>query len=64
MQKEERLDAVKSIIIDTMVENYRQYGIMNNMSEEEVDKLIADNVQGVSHMAHLVSEKIDATLFQ
>jgi hypothetical protein len=63
MERQDRLTAIEGIIIDTMVENYRQYGTMNNMSLEDVDKLISDNVQGVNHMAHLVSERIDAKLF-
>lgn len=63
MEKQERLNAIKEIIVETMNENYRNYGQFNNLSQEEVDKLINDNAMGVGQMADIVAEKIDSKLF-
>ena len=63
MEKEERLVAIRDIIIDTVTENYKNYGSFSGMSEEEIEKLVQDNIQGVSMMADLVSQRIDDKLF-
>jgi len=64
MEQKERLEIMSSIIVETMIENYKQYGSMNSMAETDIEKLIGDNIQGVTQMANLVSERIDAKLFQ
>lgn len=63
MEKQERLQIIKDNFIEVMSESYRQYGAANNFSQEEVDKLISDNLQGVTMMGEFLAEKIDSQLF-
>lgn len=63
MEKQERLQIIKDNFVEIMNESYKQYGAANNFSQEEVDRLISENAQGVMMMGDFLAEKIDAQLF-
>lgn len=63
MEKQERLQIIKDNFIEIMNESYRQYGASNNFTQEEIDRLISDNANGVGVMGDFLAEKIDSQLF-
>lgn len=63
MEKQDKINIMKNIIVETMVDNYRSYGQFNAMSESEVQNLIDENLPSIGMMAEMVSEKIYLNLF-
>lgn len=63
MEKQERLNIIKDAFVEIMVESYRGYGAANNFSEEEIERLISDNSQGVVMMGERLAEQVDSKLF-
>lgn len=64
MEKQERLDAIAQIFVDTMVESYKNYGAMQSMSDEEIENLVQENLAGVSNMGKIIAEKIDDKVYE
>jgi hypothetical protein len=63
MEKTDRLEIIKSTIVETMIDNYKNYGNNQGMSETEIEALINENLMSVSMMAEMVADKINSRIF-
>jgi hypothetical protein len=63
MEKKDRLDIIRNTIVETMIDNYKNYGNNQGMSETEIEALINENLMSVSMMADMVAEKIESKIF-
>lgn len=59
----DKIEKISSIIIETINDGYRMQGIVNNLSEEEVNKIIQDNAPGLTMVAEEMSRKIIKELY-
>ena len=59
----DKIEIISSIIIETINDGYRMQGIVNNLSEEEVNKIIQDNAPGLTMVAEEMSRKIIKELY-